>query len=115
MGAQSKVAGTTVEQSRQLLTEAEQRYQEAVAAKPRDAIGVKCLGDCFFVMGELDGSSDAPNDAFESAAKQYDIALKLCPSLDIPRISLLPTEHSTELAPSQIPTGTASGDSGPSL
>jgi len=57
------------------------------------------------MMGELEGSEQGA-DFFDSAAKQYDMALKMCPSLEIVRINLLPAEHAKQLV--EISTVTSS-------
>jgi len=101
----SKIPGTGTEQCQQFISEAQQRYRDAVAADPHDFIAVKCLGDSFFMMGELEGSEQGA-DFFDSAAKQYDMALKMCPSLEIVRINLLPAEHAKQLV--EISTVTSS-------
>lgn len=104
---------TPIEKCREFLTEAQQRYREAFTENPNDHVAAKCLGDAFFMMGELEDGS-AAEDFFDSAAKQYATAMKMCPSLEVPRINLLPTKHSKQLAPEQLLSDSSAATSAPS-
>merc|ERR1711998_503511 len=64
--AASKVAGMDVERRRDLLREAQHRYREAISQDPKDFQIMKCLGDTYFLLAELEDPEE------ESSAEFYD-------------------------------------------
>jgi len=85
--AMSSLRDIDVKQRRDTLVEAQQRYKEAVTASPTDCRATKCLGDAFFLLGELETSQNSTTDGasnfYDTAMKHYTSAKGLYPEIDI--------------------------------